>query len=884
MATTAEPRWAHVNAATKPSEQTITDAYVYLLGRALVVRQELLDREESGFAYNSIKYNPLGSAEFVNPNLDVAYLEAWIAVDDSTIVLLDVPEIEGRYYTAQLLDEWGEVIVNINERTFPTRPFGRYALVTPDSTAAIPEDVARIELHSNKAKLLGRVELKGDRDGAVRLQRQFKLTTLGEPVITAPPRIPIFHNKNLIGAEIFADVDATLGSALDVSPVAAEMQQKVRAVAAYVSSSNKARAAIDTQLHEVVPELQDYAMTRCMPSHDHWVGGGITGNYGRNYWLRATVNYAGMWANPPDEVVYSPATHDADGRPLDGCNSYVMHFPAHALPQSMVDAYWSVILVGVPDYRVIPNELDRYNVNTYSLLQHDADGSLTIGIGAQPVPGVAESNWLPAPADKPFALTFRAYVPKDLVRQGGWHPAAVTRVSSNGAGRTLDTRIGTLEFTHDFANGYPTPETIERLYDERDFQRACQAYLWALPAVSFAQWQRAQSVFGAGSGGIVEFTTYDGKVGILTANATTPYYVGFADLSTGPLVIEMPSGVRGGITDAWQRNIPDSEAPASYLVLGPGQPEPDDVRGYAVRRSPTFNILFGIRITVTDPDAARAALAQLRIYPYGARPTAARIVSGSGKAWSGVPPRGIEYWQRLSEVIEREPVEDRDRFFHAMLEPLGIEKDMMFAPNARQAKLLTEAALVGEAMAKVNTANRRFVDALYRPQTHWEAALLLDADHPDRFWDLLDQRSAWFYEAVTAAPSMAPKRPGPSSAYLGAYKDAAGNWLDGATTYRLRVPAKPPVDLFWSVTIYDVDTRCLIQNEQKIADRSSRMDLRANKDGSVDIYCGPKPPEGFEANWIPTVPGRNWFAYFRFYEPTTAYFERTWPLPDFSPC
>jgi hypothetical protein len=59
------------------------------------------------------------------------------------------------------------------------------------------------------------------------------------------------------------------------------------------------------------------------------------------------------------------------------------------------------------------------------------------------------------------------------------------------------------------------------------------------------------------------------------------------------------------------------------------------------------------------------------------------------------------------------------------------------------------------------------------------------------------------------------------------------------------------------------------------------MDLRKNADGSVDVYTGPKAPGEFEQNWIPTVPGRNWFAYFRFYQPTAAYFDRSWPLTDF---
>lgn len=449
----------------------------------------------------------------------------------------------------------------------------------------------------------------------------------------------------------------------------------------------------------------------------------------------------------------------------------------------------------------------------------------------------------------------------------------------------VQTRIGTIEFTHDFANGYPTDETVEKLYDERDFQRACQAFLWALPAVSFAAWQRGVTKgLGARNGQIVAILSYEARRGILTANATTPYYLAFADLSSGPVVLEMPAqGARGGMTDAWQNNIPDSEAPAKYLVLAPGQKVPDDVAGYAVRRSPSFNIFIGVRLTDADPEKAKQVLPHLQVYPYTQRdnPPKIEILDSGTKAWNGRPPRGMEYWERLDEVIQREPLEPRDTFFHAMLRPLGVEKGKPFKPDARQTKILTDAALVGEAMAKANTADRRFADVKYRSGAHWDFALQLDADDPSTFWNLLDERASWFYEAVGAGPSMAPKHPGPSSAYLGIYKDKSGRWLDGGTSYRLRVPPNPPIKLFWSVTVYDIDTRALILNEQKIADRSSRMDLRKNEDGSVDIYCGPKVPAGFENNWIPTVSGKNWFAYFRFYEPTESYFDRSWPLPDF---
>lgn len=421
--------FAQAPAATTLDSKTIEDAYVYLLARAFVIRQEHTDLKEPGVAYNVIKYNPPGSADFVNPNFDVAYLEAWIAVDDRAPVILEVPEVKGRYYTAQILDEWGEVIVNINERTFPSKPFGKFALVKPGSTAKIPAGAARIELHSSKAKLLGRVEFKGDRDGAVRLQHEFKLTPPPRVAIRKPPPITIFNNKELIGAEIFDGVDAKLTSALDVSPVAAEMQQKARAVAAYVASSPGARAAVEAQLRKVVPEFQEYALTKSAPYRNHWVGAGQAGNYGKDFWLRTSVNYAGIWANVPDEVIYLVATRDADGKPLDGGNEYVMHFPSDKLPQNAVNGYWSVILVGQPDYRVVPNSLNRFNFNSNTALTYEADGSLKIGIGAKQPAGVPEPNWLPAPEGKPFSLTFRTYVPKDVVKRGEWQPAAVTKVN-----------------------------------------------------------------------------------------------------------------------------------------------------------------------------------------------------------------------------------------------------------------------------------------------------------------------------------------------------------------------------------------------------------------------------------------------------------------------
>lgn len=414
--------------AQMPDRQTVTDAYVYLLGRAIAIRQEQTDLKEPGINYNVIKYNPAGSADFVNPNLDVAYLEAWIAVDDKTPVLLEVPQVKGRYYTAQILDEWGEVITNINQRNYPEHPFGKFAFVAPGSTANVPADAVRIELHSRKAKLLGRVELKTDPAGAMALQKQFKLTPLDKPVIQPAAPMAPFGNKELIGVELFDNVDAVLASALDVSPAAAQIQAKVRDIGRLVKDAGQ-RKALDKMIkEEVVPQFLKYAVTKSGVFQNNWLATLGTGNYGSDYWKRTSANLVGLWANANDEVIYFVATLDADGQPLNGSNDYVLEFSAANRPDAVVNAYWSVILVDVPDYRVVKNPLNRFNFNSDSGLKSEADGSLKILLAAKPNAAVPESNWLPSAPGKGFSLTLRTYVPKDIVKRGEWFPPAIKRL------------------------------------------------------------------------------------------------------------------------------------------------------------------------------------------------------------------------------------------------------------------------------------------------------------------------------------------------------------------------------------------------------------------------------------------------------------------------
>lgn len=453
---------------------------------------------------------------------------------------------------------------------------------------------------------------------------------------------------------------------------------------------------------------------------------------------------------------------------------------------------------------------------------------------------------------------------------------------------TRDTRIGKLVFE----NGYPNHETLEKLYDERDFQRASQAYIWSLPAISMMEFVHSyQEDLGAKFGDLVHIKGYDDASYGITANATTEYLFGFYDLTqSGPIVIIEPAGAMAGfVNDMWQRPVTDLGLPGTFggkggkqLVVGPGQDVADNTEGYNVVRSKSNYVLILTRVLETDPTLKQNIMKGFQMYPLKdrANPAPTKIVPVAGRPWRSNQPRGMAYWERLAEFVNHEPVEERDRFFMAMLVPLGIEKGKPFNPNARQKKILKEAVFVGEAMAMANNFHSRFAGAFYAPGTKWDLALAHKLDQRAEHYNQLDERAAWYYEALTTSKGMTSSRPGIGSTYLGGYRDKDDEWLDGGKSYRLRVPANVPAKRFWSVTVYHNDTRYLIQNKQKIADRSSRMDLMKNKDGSVDIYFGPMPPKGREKNWIPTNPGEGWFSYFRLYGPLESYFDRSWVLPD----
>ena len=473
--------------------------------------------------------------------------------------------------------------------------------------------------------------------------------------------------------------------------------------------------------------------------------------------------------------------------------------------------------------------------------------------------------------------------------------AALAITSAHAQDTTPDsvkTRLGDLKFER----GFPTEETKHKVFDEIDYQRAVQAYLWAYPAVSFESIRLAAKAGGIDLNDIGIADKYADAGGLwLTANDTTVY--GFANIDLGkdgPVVVEIPPGaIVGLIDDFFQKSItdlglpgPDGDKGGKFLLLPPGYKGEVPESGYHVLKAGMNNYNAMVRGILVNNDLPGTVerVRKVRIYPWSERadPKPNKFVSISGLVINTLPPLGMAYWERLSAFINNNPVQEHDRFYMAMLKPLGIEKGKPFQPDARQKAILEEAAQIGDAMGRVMLfdGDERFTNANAFAGTHWNWVIIAEASQETEFYSQVDERLHYTYGAIYTSPGIGVRKAGPGSQYVQTFKDKDGNHPDGAKSYRLHIPADVPAAAFWSLTIYDTATRSMIQNASKDAARSSYDKLKANADGSIDLYFSPKAPAGLESNWIETVPGKGFYPMMRFYSPKAGLFDGTWKLPD----
>ncbi len=449
----------------------------------------------------------------------------------------------------------------------------------------------------------------------------------------------------------------------------------------------------------------------------------------------------------------------------------------------------------------------------------------------------------------------------------------------------VETRLGTLNFF----DGFPDSATVDKLYDNLDFQRAVQAYLLALPAVSQAANRNEILKLGPANTTVPIFENrMDSRSIFLTPNTETPYTWMWLDLRSGPVVLEAPPKVLGALNDMWFRWVadigftgPDKGAGGKFLVLPPGY-KGEVPKGYFVVKSPTFSLWAPWRSFVMNGDTKPGVdlvKKYTRVYRLSeaANPPAMNFVNVSGKAFCTVAPADYAFWGLLNQVVQEEPSESLDPIRLGFYASIGIEKGKPFSPGARMKKILTEAAAVGDATARAVAYRMRQKEDFYYENSAWRLPFLggykFEAQPGVTNFD---GYIMYYFAATGVTPAMEQKMVGQGSQYAWAVMDSKGAPLNGSKTYKLHLPPDIPVGNFWSVIVYDDQARSMVQTDQQFPSIGSQdKNLVVNADRSVDIYFGPKAP-GRKANWIQTVPGKGWNTILRLYSPLEPWFDKTW--------
>ena len=313
----------------------------------------------------------------------------------------------------------------------------------------------------------------------------------------------------------------------------------------------------------------------------------------------------------------------------------------------------------------------------------------------------------------------------------------------------------------------------------------------------------------------------------------------------------------------------------------------------------------GFRVSRYVPGAQGTAVGEFLAgrAPLGAaaRAPETRFVDASGMAFNTVFPNDFGFWEPINELVQQEPPDAGDPELLGLLAAVGIVNGKPFEPDERMRGILEEAVVVGNATARTvtfaarpeevspTTRARRGQSALFvggyefldpPPQITADGPVAAPSDGARK----LNSRINFFYMATGITPAMCMRLTGIGSQYIFAMRDSQGAYLDGARNYRLTLPADIPESRFWSVMLYDRQTRSMLQTDQHLPRLGSQSGtVETNPDGSTDIYFGPTAPEGKEHNWLQTVPGKGWWTILRLYNPLQPFFDKSWRPSEIEP-
>lgn len=432
--------------------QIAQEAYFYFYPLALmeVTRKQCTNLENGkrpGFGPPNTfahirQYPPADFKTVVRPNFDTLYSSAWLDLSQEPQVV-SIPDSEGRYYLMPMLDMWSDVFAVPGWRTTGTAA-QVYVIVPPDWKGTTPSGIATIQAPTSWVWIIGRTKTDGPDDYAAvhKFQDGLSITPLSawgkkaEPVAfkadaTVDMKTPPMHQVDAMPAkEFFGLVTKVLKQhkphVTDWSLIERIKRIGLSADGEFDISklSAEVKAAVEKGTVDALRTMQQKTSILGRLANGWVVNTDSIGVYGNSYLKRAMIAMIGLGANQPEDAVYPLNIADADGKPLDGNNNYVLHFEKDELPP--VNGFWSVTMYDKAGFQAA-NSLDRFAISSWMPLKKNADGSLDLYLQNANPGADKESNWLPAPKEE-LGVTLRLYAPKLEVLDGSWSPPAIRKV------------------------------------------------------------------------------------------------------------------------------------------------------------------------------------------------------------------------------------------------------------------------------------------------------------------------------------------------------------------------------------------------------------------------------------------------------------------------
>lgn len=863
----------------------------------------------------------LFSTLFSSPNADLLYSSAWLDLTKEPYIL-HVPEITDRYYFISILSAWTNVIQSIGPRTTGTKA-GDFAIVGPHWKGSLPKNIKRIDSPTHFVWVLGRTYSTGTEEDYIKvhkIQNQYSLTPLSafgkspEPsikkdfVVTNPNIDITTASRDQVNRMNAGEYFKLFAELLKINPPGTEddiMIKKLENLGITPGQDfdiNKVDPNIAKALEAGVPEALNIIKEN-QEKRDKFgkiINGWsiITGlgDYGKNYLLRAVLAYSTLGSSLHKDALYPRVAVDSEGNELNGNNRYVIHFNKNETPPT--NGFWSITVYN-KDFTFYANPLKRYNLGSRDTFKYNEDGSLDIYL-SHDSPGIdKEANWLPTPKGL-FSLILRNNWPKDSFINGKWSPPAIKKYTIDSAKSTFKASGSDIKNPSKITATETSTSTLSTSLTTEEAQKlAIEAYIYAYPLVTMDITKRIMTSVSSPIGimaplgqfgNLRNFPTPEDKE-FTAPNADTLYSSAWLDLSKEPYILHVPE-----ITDryyllpvlsAWTNVIRSigtrttGTKARDYVIVGP---EWKGTLPKNIERidSPTHLVwLIGRTYsTGTEEDYIKVhkiqdqyTLTPLSAFGKSETPAIRKdyvVINPNIDMMTATREqvnkmRAGEFFKLFSELLKNNPPRTEDKAMIKNLEKLGIKPGHSFDINKIEptvAKALESAVPIALKTIKEN------IHRIGKNINGWRIE-----------YDLGDYGTDYLLRAVVAYSGLGANL-NKDASYPKTSVDSEGEQLNGDNRYILHFNKNetPPVNGFWSITVYGPDL-FFYANPIKRYNLGSRNKFKYNEDGSLDIYFQHNTPgKDKESNWLP-VPKGPFNLILRLYWPTDYFLNGKWQPP-----